>query len=179
MLFLLCSMQLQGVTFAATENLISQCEQTLPPKYKEELKDFLIFLDENFKNKSSDSSLSNIAIQRFGVYKKAIKSIFGTLGPQAYEVIESDVENNITSFTEVNAYKSCQKITEDYIEFGKVAMMERIKSSSAQKSAAIMLEKYQAINMKLRELNIQISKMYALFMTFSNKLPGFLRECLR
>ena len=190
---MLLNFSLAGVTFADNQlvspsgevGLISQCTVTLPPKYTEELQSFLSFLDETFKNKSSDSSLTDIAIQRFTEYKRAIKAIFANLGPQAYALIDGkagvdvDKTKTISSIAEIDAYSNCQKLTEEYIETGKQQMIDRIKGSATQKSATIMLEKYKAINMKLRELNVEIAKMYAMFMSFANKLPGFLRECVR
>lgn len=174
---LLCSWNVAGVAFAEGVGLISQCTVTLPPLYTNELNNFLSFLDQTFKNKSSNTSLTNIAIQRYAEYKRAIKAIFAQLGPQAYALVVNDANKNITSVSEIEAYKSCQTITEQYIEKGKQQMMERIKTSATQKSATIMLEKYKAINMKLRDLNLQIAKMYAMFMSFANKLPGFLGKC--
>lgn len=190
---LLMMMQNTGLALASNQlignsgdiGLIAECATTLPPKYQKELQNFLIFLDETFKNKSSNTSLTNIAIQRYAQYKQAIRGIWANLGPAAYALVDGpagidvDAPKAIDSTAELAAYKKCQEITEEYIVQGKDQMMERIKSSSAQKSATVMLEKYKAINMKLRELNLQIAKMYGMFMTFANKFQGFLPKCVR
>jgi hypothetical protein len=40
---------------------MSQCQSALTPIYDIELKQFMEFLEKNFQNKSSTSSLTNIA----------------------------------------------------------------------------------------------------------------------
>ena len=51
------------------EQPISVCEQTLIPVYDIEARQFLLFLQQHFRNKSSTKSLTNTAIARYRKYK--------------------------------------------------------------------------------------------------------------
>ena len=55
--------------------------------------------------------------------------------------------------------------------------MEHIRNTSAQKKTTVMIEKYKAINNKLRDLNLAIAQMYGFFGTFKEKLPSFTQYC--
>lgn len=151
------------------------CQQNIDPAFKLEQAEFLNFLNLNFQNKSSDSSLINIAISRYAEHKRNLKDLLAILQPGGTEGTGSSV----LYADEVAAYSDCQKIMDAYIDTAKEEMIKHIRKNAAQKKTALMVEKYQAINDQLRELNVQIAKMYGLFMTFKEKLPGFLQECIR
>lgn len=149
---------------------IRLCQQNLVPAYDVELMDFLKFLEANFQNKSSNSSLTNIAISRYAKYKNNIEALFAELRPGV---------DGETYDTENQSYIECSKISEGYISLAKTKMIEHIKNTNAQKKTTVMLEKYQAINKLLRDLNFRVAEMYGYFMTFKEKLPGFLQECIQ
>lgn len=148
------------------------CQQNIDPAFKLEQAEFLNFLNLNFQNKSSDSSLINIAISRYAEHKRNLKDLLAILQP-------GGTETTVLYQDEVAAYSDCQKIMDAYIDTAKEEMIKHVRKNAAQKKTALMVEKYQAINDQLRELNVQIAKMYGLFMTFKEKLPGFLQECIR
>ena len=165
------SIVFSSVPAYAADSPISDCKNTLVPLYDIEAAAFLIFLDENFKNKSSTSSLVNIAIVRYDEYRNNIENIFDTeIAPYSTESLQSD---------ELLAHAECVEISAAYIDLMKERMVQHIKTTNYQKKTSILLEKYQSINSKLAELNYAIAQMYAYFVTFKNKLPGFLRECIR
>lgn len=151
---------------------LSVCQQNIVPAFDLEQIEFFKFLEINFQNKSSDSSLINIAISRYAEHKRNLKDLLAILQP-------GGTETTALYENEVAAYSDCQKTMDEYISLAKEKMIEHVRKNSAQKKTALMVEKYQAINDQLRELNLQIAKMYGLFMTFKEKLPGFLQECIR
>lgn len=161
-------------TLAATvpTAVLDQCRETLVPVYDVELLMFLGFLEENFQNKSADSSLINIAIARYGEYKNYLISTFASLTPK----YSSDTGMK-TYEREFDAYQLCYDITEAYIKLAKDQMIMHIKNNVAQKKTSMMLEKYKAIGEKLRDLNLAIAQMYSLFTTFRKKLPFFVEDC--
>jgi hypothetical protein len=148
------------------------CKTTLVNLADLELYHFFVFLDEHFQNKSANSSLTNIAIARYANFKIALDDNMAKLTP-------GGKDTTVTSFAdEISAFEDCKQINDSYIEIGKDKLIEKIKNTSAQKKTTIMVEKYKAINDRLREVNLKISKMYGYFQAFSDKLPGFLRECI-
>lgn len=161
------------LTKRISEQALSQCRQALVPLFDIELKEFFEFLETNFQNKSSNSSLTNIAIARFRDYKRNLNNYFAELNP-AY-----GAEQSTETYKAANAnYLTCSKIKDEYFELAKKMLIDHVKTTSAEKKASLMLEKYQAINGKLRDLNVEIAQLYGYFMAFKEKLPGFLQQCI-
>lgn len=151
---------------------ISQCVDSLTPLYDLELLEFLRFLETNFQNKSSNSSLNKIAIARFASFRNNLTTHFAAVNPN----LAFDAEN--LTREELNAYNGCRTLTNAYIDMGKEMMINHIKSNTAQKQTTVMIEKYKAINDRLREMHLDFSRTYAMLNTFKDKLPGFLRQCI-
>lgn len=161
------------LTQRLSKQVLSQCRQALVPLFDIELKEFFEFLEANFQNKSSNSSLTNIAIARFRDYKRNLNNYFAELNP-AY-----DAELGTESYKAASAnYLTCSKIKDEYFDLAKKILIDHIKTTSAEKKTSVMLEKYQAINSRLRDLNMEISQLYGYFMAFKEKLPGFLQQCV-
>lgn len=169
--------------FAAEENLdpikadlrqqvitggLTGCRSNLSKAFDMELYDYFKFLESNFQNKSANSSLSNVAIARYRDYKLAIEDLFILIKP-----VEGVYQQQQA------AYLDCVVIKEEYLQVAKDKLISHIRKNSAQKKTVVLLEKYQAINSKLRDLNVEVAEMYGYFMTFKEKLPGFLRECIQ
>ncbi|MBD3360203.1 hypothetical protein GF366_00205 [Candidatus Peregrinibacteria bacterium] len=140
--------------------------------YDYETLSFLKFLEQHFQNKSSTSSLANIAIAKYSQYKNAINSIFAELAPEASS---EELDRYETAYSN---YSKCIKITNTYIDLTKDILMMHIKNNTTQKKTTILLEKYHALNNRLRDLNMAVAEMYSFFATLNNKLPGFLKECI-
>lgn len=148
------------------------CQDTLIPVMDLELLNFLQFMEQNFQNKSSTSSLSNIAIARFSEYRMAINEHFAKVG------VEEAIANVDTREDQLVAYNNCEKLKNSYIDAGKKSLIEYAKTNAAQKQSIVILDKYKSINDKLREMNLSIARMYSLLATFKQKIPGFVRECI-
>ena len=149
---------------------IDRCKDFLFTIYDLEIAKFFDQLDTTFKNKSSTSSLINILIIRFTDYKDALNGHFANLN-FAYS------SSNITGSVTTN-YIECSGITEEYIALGKSHMIDQVKINAMQKKSAIMLEKFQALNEKMTEMNDSTVEFYSFFQTFNNKLFGFIKKCV-
>lgn len=150
---------------------ISQCKEKLIPIFDLELKDFFKFLDESFQNKSSNSSLTNIAIVRYQDFKNSLNDYFARLN-----INNASNEEYVRAN---NAYVLCAELLDQYFAVAKSQMIDHIKKTSAVKTASVLLEKYKAINNRLRDLNTAISQMYGYFASFKALLPGFVKNCLQ
>ncbi len=155
-----------------TEPIVN-CKDNLFERYDIELVEFLEFIDNNFQNKSANSSLVNIAISRYAEYKITVDNIFASIVPGSNAGDLTPLNKD-----ELQAYSDCSKIKESYLELGKKQMIEHIKNTTAQKRATILSEKYKAINDRLRDLNFSIARMYGYFKTFGEKLPFFVANCI-
>ena len=154
---------------------------------------FQTFMDETFRSKSSNSSLTNIAIAKFTEYRLALEDIFAQINPAIHYDSSSNegsggsVDENISfgiqvkydSSTDNAAYSACFNAMETYVENGRNMMIEHIKNSTAQKKTMMILEKYESINEKMRDLNFEIAQMYGYFLTFKDKLHWINGKCVQ
>ena len=151
---------------------LRDCRATLTQIYDIETLEFFEFLEANFENKSSNSSLINIAIARYRDYKHTVYAYLDMLSPSSTAVSGSNL------LSESEGYLLCRKLADSYVQLTKEQMINHIKSTNYQKKTTILTEKYHAINDELRSLNLVFAQLYAHFMTFKNKLPGFLQKCI-
>lgn len=164
---------------------IEDCDKTLKPLFDKELLEFQKFLEANFQNKSSTTSLTNIAISRYREYKLALKQIFGNLRAGTVTVedlFDEDREHVYESGTylgEITGYGQCDDILTFYTDSAKEQMVQHIRSTAAVKKTTIMLEKFKAINSQLSQLNLDISQMFGLFKALELRLPGFVSSCVK
>lgn len=155
-----------------SESALSLCNQKLGEIYDIATLQFLKFLEENFQNKSSTSSLVNTAIVRYGQYRDELNDTLNKLAPTTLGYADNTYGVNLPSFT------ACSDMTQQYIQLAKEQMLRHIQNNNAQKRTSMLLEKYQSINSKMRDLNMAVAKLYSFFQTFKNKLPGFLSTCI-
>lgn len=160
---------------------LDECKKSLVPIYDIEIMKFFQFVDTTLQNKSSTSSLSNIAIAGYATYKEKLQSIYATLSPEYSEPIgavfgteEVSVKTYDNQFT---SYQQCAVITETYLDVAKQHLKDQLRNNVAKKKTVMLLEKYQSINEKLRDLNMAIAQMYSMFTTFKEKLPFFVENC--
>ena len=156
-----------------SDETVQNCKKTLVPLYDVETARFLKFLENSFQNKSSNSSLVNLAIVRYREYKQTLRKYFNKKSPSPTGIGLEDYD------TQINAYYECNEILDTYLEIAKEQMISHIKATNYQKKTTVLLEKLHAINDQLRELNLSISKMFSFFATFKNKLPGFIDKCVQ
>ncbi len=173
------------------EEAVSYCYNTLVAAMDVHLIEFQTFLDETFRNKSSNSSLINIAIARFTEYRLALENSFAQIKPGiGYTKLIGDEEDDFEKkgiFQQwqpdapqnSDQYEICYLKMQEYVENGKKAMIKHIKNNTAQKKTLTILEKYEAINERMRGLNFEIAQMYGYFVTFNQKLNWINVECVK
>lgn len=153
---------------------LSSCTTDLPKIYDTETLVFLDFLDKHFQNKSSNSSLSSVAIQRYMQYKKRLGEIL-----VKYQTNFPEFGEDLSSIKETLAYIRCSEIMNAYVELARLQMIEHIKTTASIKKAMVLTEKLYSINERLAGLNTDISEVYGFLMVFKNKLPGFTNMCVK
>ena len=158
--------------------------------FEPELKEFMEFLDANFKNESSTSSLTSLAIARYREYRDALRSQFKHVQIAGIKAAEADTNagefawggaGSLPEFdTALRSYALCEEMVNTYISLGRQEMLKHIKKSAAQKKTIMLLEKFKTLNTKLRNLNMKIAELAGLYATFKNKFPGFApKSCMK
>lgn len=170
----LASFKAQLESTLANDPDVINCRERLVPIYDLETVEFLRFLEDNFQNKSSNSTLTNAAIARYRGYKKDLEFHFSKIEP-LYST-DTDLKTYTQAF---EAYSLCSTVTEAYLQIAREKMIAHIQATSNQKRTTAFIEKYQAINDRLRDTNLEVAQMYGYFLTFKNKLPGFTPQCIQ
>lgn len=152
---------------------MTNCLEVLNPLFDIATLEFLQFLDTHYSNKASTSSLNNIAIMRFMEYKRYINGLLDDLEPKSF----SD-ERAMNLYDEYKNLLVCNGLGAAYIELSKEKMFEYVRTNVYVKKATIATETLAPINEEMRELLFSFTKMYSYFLTFKDKLPGFLSECI-
>lgn len=136
----------------------------LDPMFNNYNKEFTEFIDTTFKNKSSTTSLSNIAIAEYYNYKKRLRETCGLFNN--YIVGGRKIEDK-ESYTII---QSCRNLISDYETKASDTMKNHMKENVVQKRATILLEKLKAINGQMSELTMKIGQVYSYIRTFCGKL---------
>lgn len=138
--------------------------------------EFATEIEKIFQNKSSNTSLTSTAIMVFNEYATKQDMLCGIFHYYLFSNVQADFKDaNLkcqnTLQTNLNEhYADCKNALVKAVNSSEQLMMEHIKSTAAEKKATLLVEKYKAINTKLRELNNSVARMYAFFQTFANKL---------
>jgi hypothetical protein len=154
------------------EDSMALCKQGLVTVYDIEILEFTKWIEGHFNSKSSTSSLVNTAISKYAEFKQKLNTTFAAVSPKY------SADQGIQTYDDqYSSYTLCASITESYLELAKKQLKKHIEGSVAKKKTTMLLEKYEKINEKLRDLNIKVAELYSLFATFSSKLPFFTKNC--
>jgi len=158
-------------------------ENNLDTIYLNETKKFITFLQQTTSNPSDTSSLSNTILAKFREFKKDLDAIEVELLKKNYSenvwagwksAEEFFTYKGITSYNDSFASaQKCSQLKTKYVQMAKDNMLNKITDSANRKKSVILMEKLQAINNRLREMNSKITTLYGLFKTFSNKIICF------
>jgi hypothetical protein len=152
---------------------LTNCLTTLDPLFQMETIEFIQFLDSHYSNKVATSSLNDIALMRYQQYKRQLKSYLLNSTPK--DKVETESNQLLKEYEQ---FKVCDDISSAYIEVARVKFVEYVRTNVYLKKATMVQESMVPINEGMRELLFSFTKMYGYFLTFKDKLPGFLSDCV-
>lgn len=127
-------------------------------------------MDTHFSNKSSDSSLIPTAISAYRSYRNNLQN-------KIEELTKTD--SSLTQSASISQRLTCQAELESQLRFAEAAMKAHASQTAYIKKTTAYTEKLKEINAKLRILNKNTGTMKGYFDTLANKLPGYLKNCLK
>ncbi|MFA6550191.1 MAG: hypothetical protein WCT36_02445 [Candidatus Gracilibacteria bacterium] len=133
-----------------------------------ENKKFRNDIEANFKNKASNSSLLGPSVQRYEKYKQDAAAAYAAFAPQTGD-------NQTMALSEQN---ECYSEMQRQIQDARKIIINDVKITTYKKKQTILIEKYDSISEKMRKLNISLAELKAFFMTFKDKIPGFIKTCI-
>jgi hypothetical protein len=163
-----------GTPQQISEQVVNGCVTTLTAYADPEFEKYKIFMEDNFKNKSTTSSLLDLGVQRYDLFKADIYNRYQDLVGQQIDLAAA---NGLPSADQGVALNDCNLLALGYVDdAGKLLQMRAITTSNIKK-ASIFVEKYKQINDKLRALNLDVMRMVVNISAFQQKLPCYLKSC--
>lgn len=148
----------------------NKCESEIKDVSVKQLKGFLDFLETNFQNKSSTSSLLNLAFAKYRVMRRELFNTYKKYYPR-------QGASQIITGTEPAA---CLKIINDTLEDARILLRKHAVKTSGVKKSTVLIEKYKSINDLLGALHQQFVLLKGYLDTFASKLPCYVKkECIK
>lgn len=142
------------------------CEAEMNDFAEKLFQDYLNFVELNFQNKSSTSSLMDTAI---GKYREMRHNLYTAY----YQYFPNEGSFILATNPEPS---TCLKIIEDTLFAAKTVLKKHAVKTSTVKKATAILEKYQALNNQIGELHRQFMFMRAYLDNFATKLPCYVKS---
>lgn len=153
---------------AQTDDEDKKCTVEMRPFIETKSKEFREYLTTHFQNKSSNSSLLNLALKRFQIYKTELRDKYATYAPQTGFSLDSETGDVL----------SCLKQMETEIALMEQLLRKQVIQTGTIKSSSQLMTKLKNINKKLDVLNGRIVDMYGKWETFSERFPCFIKQCI-
>jgi len=152
---------------------LSTCSSDIDVFATKEFDKYKIWMEQNFSNKSSTSSLLGLGQQRY-------REFADTLQNKYQSILKIQIgTSNVSVVDQGQAFVACQNKVNDYIAQAADLLKLRVESTSAIKRTLIFVEKYKEINSKLRALNLDVLKLSVNLQSFNQKLPCYLSQCVK
>ncbi len=152
----------------STDPVEIKCTEEMKPFIKEKSAEFRAYLNEHFQNKSTNTSLLDLALKRFDVYKKDLRTKYESYFPQA----------GFTLYSETQKKLSCAKQMNDEIRIMEELLKSYYKQTSNIKTSTAFMTKLQQINKKLDQLSLEVTQMLGKWNSLKSRIPCFIKKCL-
>jgi len=162
--FIATSAQVQGNS--SVGNL--DCLKEMPAFLEQKNKELQEYLKTNFQNKSTNTSLLDLALTRFQLYKNDLMNKFMTYSGQA----------GLSLVSEAMGSMSCYQLIQTDISLNEELLKKYFTQTSTIKTSSALMEKLKTINSKLDKLATSVAQMYGKFETLNNNVPCIIENCI-
>ncbi|MFC1655879.1 hypothetical protein ACFL3C_03355 [Patescibacteria group bacterium] len=145
-----------------------KCTLEMKPFIKTEGDKFRTYLQAHFKNKSKNSSLLDLALKRFEIYKQTLWNKAQNYYPQSGLPVLSESTDAL----------QCIKLVKNDINISEELLKQYFLETSDIKTTSILMTKLEKINKKLDGLNRQVIQMLGKWETLKDRIPCFTGKCI-
>ncbi len=160
-----------GIVHAQESDLSTKdtkCVEEMKPFMEEKTTEFREYLTQHFQSKKTNTSLLDLALKRFELYKKELRDKYKTYFAQTGKAIFSETHDNL----------SCKKKMDEEIKTMEMLLKSYYKQTSNIKTSTAYMTKLQQINKKLDTLVFNITQMLGKWNSLENRIPCFVKQCL-
>lgn len=154
--------------YAQENSTDTKCVEEMKPYIEEKSTEFRTYLNQHFQSKKTNTSLLDLALKRFEVYKKDLRTKYKTYFPQEGFKLDSETTDTL----------SCSKIVNEEIQTMEILLKSYYKQTSNIKTSTAFMTKLQQMNKKLDQLVLNITQMLGKWETLKNRIPCFVKQCL-
>jgi len=151
-----------------TDTKDTKCVDEMKPYITEKSTEFRTYLKEHFQSKNTNTSLLDLALKRFEVYKKDLRTKYESYSPQQGLSIYSESQDTL----------NCSKQMNDEIKIMETLLSSYYKQTSNIKTSTAFMTKLQQINKQLDQLLLDITQMLGKWNSLKNRVPCFTKQCL-
>lgn len=160
-----------GIVHAQESDLSTKdtkCVEEMKPFMEEKTTEFREYLTQHFQSKKTNTSLLDLALKRFELYKKDLRDKYKTYFAETGKAIFSETHDNL----------SCKKKMDEEIQTMELLLKSYYKQTSNIKTSTAYMTKLQQINKKLDTLVFNITQMLGKWNSLENRIPCFVKQCL-
>jgi len=146
----------------------TKCVEEMKPYMEEKSAEFRTYLNQHFQSKKTNTSLLDLALKRFELYKKDLRTKYESYFPEV----------GFKLYSETNDTLNCEKKMNDEIKTMEALLKTYYKQTSNIKTSTALMTKLQQINKKLEKLVLNVTQMLGKWNTLKDRIPCFVKKCL-
>lgn len=154
--------------YAQEDTTDTKCVDEMKPYINEKNAEFRTYLNQHFQSKKTNTSLLDLALKRFEVYKKDLRTKYESYFPQQGFKLYSETTDTL----------NCEKQMNDNIQTMETLLRSYYKQTSNIKTSTAFMTKLQQINKKMDALILSITQMLGKWNTLKDRIPCFVKQCL-
>ncbi len=146
------------------------CREKVLPVLQEEYKLLETWMEQHFLNASSNRELLTQAVQRLKQFERKTFAHFN----EVFVIPPGE-----TSVDAAKAYERCSDILFDAQSQTRDILKSSVVSNTQVKKNIQIIQKYKAINSKLKALNNEMGFLQGYLNQLNSKVPCYLQQCVR
>lgn len=155
-------------TYAQEQTADEICVEKMTTFMQTKSAELRTYFKEHFQNKSTNSSLLDLALKRFDQYKKDLNNEMIKYSPQAGLGLYTESIQNLNCTKKVkNEIALMEKLLRSYFE----------QTAQVKKTSAVM-NKLKEINKKMDAMLKAVMQMYAKWLSLKGRIPCFIKKCI-
>lgn len=144
------------------------CVEKMKPFMESKSSELRTYFKEHFQNKTTNSSLLDLALKRFDKYKKNLNTEMIKYSPQAGLGLYSESLQNF----------ACTKKVNDEIEMMEKLLRSYFEQTAQVKKTSALMNKLKEINKKMDAMLKAVMEMYGKWTSLKGRIPCFIKKCI-
>lgn len=157
-----------NMQIALAQDADSNCVANMKPFIEEKSSEMRTYLEQHFQSKKTNTSLLDLVLKRFDVYKNDLYGKYNEYLPEAgFELFGTAAQS-----------LRCSQLVTNEINLMDQQIRSYFDQTSNVKTTSAAMEKLKAINKKMDELFKAVVQMYGKWLSIKGRVPCFIKNCV-